>query len=76
MGTFSGLSSALMPVGGIDGKGNPESAIHLHNAPAGQGGGIIRNLTVIDNETERAVTQDASRSPTRKLPICAQTRSM
>ena len=37
-GTFAGLSSALHEVSG--------SAAHVHNAPAGQNGGILFNLTV------------------------------
>ncbi|MEL6206398.1 MAG: choice-of-anchor I family protein, partial [Pseudomonadota bacterium] len=53
-GTFSGLtdaneSNALFPVGGVDSAGNPESAIHLHNAAAGENGPIVRNFTVTDN---------------------------
>ncbi|MEM8759489.1 MAG: CHRD domain-containing protein [Pseudomonadota bacterium] len=48
-GTFSGLSSPLFPVGGEDAAGNPESAVHIHFAPAGQNGPIFRNLTVTDN---------------------------
>ena len=45
-GTFSDLTSALMPVGGADPVGNPESAIHIHIGAAGENGPIIRNLTV------------------------------
>lgn len=37
-GTYSGLSSALHEVSG--------SAAHIHNAPPGQNGGIVFNLTV------------------------------
>ena len=45
-GTFSDLTSALMPVGGADPVGNPESAIHIHIGEAGENGPIIRNLMV------------------------------
>ncbi|ERN42464.1 putative extracellular nuclease [Rubidibacter lacunae KORDI 51-2] len=45
-GTFSGLSSALNPVGAVDAEGNPVSAIHVHTADAGTNGPILRNLTV------------------------------
>jgi 2',3'-cyclic-nucleotide 2'-phosphodiesterase (5'-nucleotidase family) len=53
-GSFAGLTAgnpgnALLPVGGADSAGNPESAIHLHNAAAGANGGIVRNFTVTDN---------------------------
>ncbi|NET24063.1 CHRD domain-containing protein [Okeania sp. SIO1I7] len=48
-GSFGGLSSPLFPVGAVDSEGNPQSAIHVHQAEAGQNGGIIRNLDVIDN---------------------------
>ena len=48
-GSFSGLTSALMPVGGMDSAGNAESAIHIHEAPAGSNGPIFRNLSVVDN---------------------------
>ncbi len=45
-GSFSNLTSPLLPVGGVDPLGNPESAIHIHNGAAGANGPIIRNLTV------------------------------
>ena len=45
-GTFSDLTSALMPVGGADSVGNPESAIHIHMGEVGENGPIVRNLTV------------------------------
>ncbi|NES77620.1 MULTISPECIES: CHRD domain-containing protein [unclassified Okeania] len=45
-GLYGGLSSPLFPVGAADSEGNPQSAIHVHQAEAGQNGGIIRNLTV------------------------------
>jgi len=45
-GQFSGLSSPLLPIGGEDGVGNPESAIHIHNGAIGANGPIVRNLTV------------------------------
>ena len=45
-GTFSDLTSALMPVGGADLVGNPESAIHIHIGDMGANGPIVRNLTV------------------------------
>ena len=45
-GTFSNLTSALMPVGGVDPVGNPESAIHIHMGEVGENGPIIRNLMV------------------------------
>lgn len=53
-GTFVGLmadslGNALFPVGGVDSAGNPESAIHLHNAAAGANDPIVRNFTVTDN---------------------------
>ncbi|MEB3341643.1 CHRD domain-containing protein [Okeania sp.] len=48
-GTFSELSSDLLPVGDADSEGNPQSPIHLHQGLANSGGGIIRNFTVIDN---------------------------
>jgi len=49
-GTFGGLSSALHEVAG--------SAAHVHNAPPGENGGIVFNLTVAAN---------GSFSGTRKL---------
>jgi len=53
-GTFSGpqadnAGNALFNVGGVDVEGNPESAIYLHNAAAGENGPIVRNFTVTDN---------------------------
>ncbi|MEM8554802.1 MAG: ExeM/NucH family extracellular endonuclease [Pseudomonadota bacterium] len=53
-GSFSGLmaengGNALRNVGAVDSEGNPQSAIHLHGAPAGSNGGIVRNFTVTDN---------------------------
>ena len=48
-GGFGGLSSPLFPVGAVDSEGNPQSAIHVHQAAIGQNGGIVRNLDVIDN---------------------------
>lgn len=45
-GSFSDLTSDLMPVGETDVEGNPQSAIHLHNAVAGANGPIVRNFTV------------------------------
>lgn len=48
-GTFSDLTSDLLPVGATDTEGNPQSAIHLHNAVAGANGPIVRNFTVDPN---------------------------
>lgn len=48
-GSFSGLTSPLLQVGGEDPAGNPESAVHIHFAPAGENGPIFRNLAVSDN---------------------------
>jgi len=45
-GTFSDLTSDLLPVGNPDVEGNPTSPIHLHRGVAGQNGEIIRNFTV------------------------------
>lgn len=45
-GSFSGLSAPLAPVGGADGFGNPESAIHVHLGDAGSNGPIFFNTTV------------------------------
>jgi hypothetical protein len=45
-GSFSDLTSDLLPVGNTDAEGNPQSAIHLHNALAGANGPIVRNFTV------------------------------
>ncbi len=50
LGNVSELTSPLLPVGGADPAGNPESSIHIHIAPAGEGGPIIRNLTVDEAE--------------------------
>ena len=51
-GTFSNLTSALMPVGGADPVGNSESPIHIHIGEAGTNGPIVRNLTVTVEEDE------------------------
>ncbi|MEM1167943.1 MAG: CHRD domain-containing protein [Cyanobacteria bacterium P01_H01_bin.35] len=45
-GIFGGLPSPLIPLGEPDSEGNPQSPIHVHQAPAGENGGIIRNLNV------------------------------
>ena len=45
-GEFSDLTSALMPVGGVDPAGDPESPIHIHIGEAGTNGPILRNLSV------------------------------
>lgn len=45
-GTFSDLSSDLLPIGDADAEGNPQSAIHLHSGMAGANGPIVRNFTV------------------------------
>lgn len=47
-GGFEDLSSPLFPVGEADSEGNPQSAIHVHQAEIGQNGGIIRNLDVFE----------------------------
>lgn len=47
-GTFSDLTSSLLPVGAPDAEGNPQSAIHLHRGKAGENGPIIRNFTVTE----------------------------
>ncbi len=52
LGNVSELTSPLLPVGGADPVGNPESAIHIHIAPAGANGPIIRNLTVDEADGE------------------------
>lgn len=52
LGNVSDLTSPLLPVGGVDPVGNPESAIHIHIAPAGENGPIIRNLTVDEADGE------------------------
>ena len=52
LGNVSELTSPLLPVGGADPVGNPESSIHIHIAPAGEGGPIIRNLTVDEADGE------------------------
>ncbi|MGB3513513.1 MAG: CHRD domain-containing protein [Microcoleaceae cyanobacterium] len=54
-GGFTGLSSPLFPVGAADSEGNSQSQIHVHQAEAGQTGGILRNLNVfeIDNSSGR-----------------------
>ncbi|MEM8503989.1 MAG: CHRD domain-containing protein [Cyanobacteria bacterium P01_D01_bin.1] len=46
LGNFSDLTSPLLPIGGVDPVGNPESAIHIHIGEAGMNGPIVRNLTV------------------------------
>jgi hypothetical protein len=48
-GTFSNLTSSLLPIGQPDMEGNPQSAIHLHRAKAGENGPIIRNFTVAED---------------------------
>lgn len=48
-GTFSDLSSDLLPIGDADAEGNPQSAIHLHSGMAGANGPIVRNFTVDPN---------------------------
>lgn len=45
-GSYSGLTSPLAPVGGVDAVGNPESAIHVHVGDAGTNGPILQNLLV------------------------------
>ncbi len=47
-GDFEQLSSPLIPLGEADSEGNPQSPIHVHQAPAGENGGIIRNLNVFE----------------------------
>ncbi|MEL7076462.1 MAG: choice-of-anchor I family protein [Cyanobacteria bacterium J06582_2] len=48
-GSFSDLTSALFPVGGVDPVGNPEGPIHVHVGDVGENGPIIRNFDVTDN---------------------------
>lgn len=48
-GSFSDLTSPLLPVGAPDVEGNPQSAVHLHNGAIGENGPIVRNLTTSDN---------------------------
>ncbi|WP_228037831.1 DUF4394 domain-containing protein [Nodosilinea sp. LEGE 06152] len=48
-GTFAGLSAPLLPVGGADSEGNPQSAIHLHQGMAGENGPIVRNLAATND---------------------------
>ncbi|MEA5451999.1 DUF4394 domain-containing protein [Leptolyngbya sp. CCNP1308] len=48
-GTFAGLSAPLLPVGAVDGEGNLQSAIHLHQGMAGENGPIVRNLSATDD---------------------------
>jgi hypothetical protein len=45
-GSYSGLTSPLQPVGGVDAAGNPETAIHVHVGAAGENGPILQNLLV------------------------------
>ncbi len=52
LGNFSDLTSPLLPIGGEDSVGNPESSIHIHMAAAGANGPIIRNLTVDEDGGE------------------------
>ncbi|NEQ35764.1 MAG: CHRD domain-containing protein [Okeania sp. SIO3I5] len=47
-GNFDQLSSPLIPLGEPDSEGNSQSPIHVHQAPAGQNGGIVRNLNVLE----------------------------
>jgi len=55
-GTFSGLTSPLLPVGATDVEGNPQSAVHLHQGAAGANGPILRNLTTSDDVAELVST--------------------
>lgn len=55
-GTFSDLTSPLLPVGATDTEGNPQSAVHLHQGVAGENGPIVRNLTTSDNVAELVST--------------------
>lgn len=48
-GSFAGLSGPLLPVGGTDVEGNPQSPVHLHLGAAGENGPIVRNLTATDD---------------------------
>ena len=48
-GSFSDLSSPLLPIGGVDGSGAAESPMHVHVAGIGRNGPIAFNLGVIDN---------------------------
>ena len=52
LGEFSNLTSPLLPIGGADSAGNPESPIHIHIAPAKENGPIIKNLTVDEADGE------------------------
>ncbi len=45
-GSFMDLTGSLLPVGGVDAEGNPQSAIHLHQGAVGENGPILRNLAV------------------------------
>ncbi len=49
-GSYSGLTSALAPVGGTDAEGNPQSAVHIHTGAPGENGGILRNLAVTETD--------------------------
>ncbi|MGB3508216.1 MAG: CHRD domain-containing protein [Microcoleaceae cyanobacterium] len=49
-GIFEELSSPLFPVGDPDSEENPQSSIHIHLGAAGETGGIIRNLTVLEDD--------------------------
>ena len=55
-GTFDGLTAPLFPIGGADGAGNPESAVHLHQGAAGANGPIIRNFTATDDVAQLVST--------------------
>jgi hypothetical protein len=48
-GSFAGLSAPLLPVGAVDGEGNLQSAIHLHQGMTGENGPIVRNLSATDD---------------------------
>ncbi|MDY7003904.1 MAG: CHRD domain-containing protein [Cyanobacteriota bacterium] len=49
-GDFSNLTTDLLNVGpDRDSEGNPQSSVHIHLGGLGEGGDILRNLTVVDN---------------------------
>ena len=53
-GSFEELTSPLLPVGGEDPNGNPESSVHIHIADAGENGPIIRNFDVTTEEEDNS----------------------